>query len=90
MYLYGSIPPLPKEIEVEKTGYESVYEGKGLEEHYILTIRRNGKSASCRFLVARPMQKKRYPTVIKNDRIPVDESQQSSPSPAGFDPGVPE
>jgi hypothetical protein len=87
-YLYGRIPPLPKEIKLEKTGSKSVYEGKGVEERYTLTIRRNGKNASCRFLIARPMQKKRYPTVIKNDRIPLDESQQRSPSSEEFDPGV--
>jgi len=87
-YLYGSIPPLPKEIQLEKTRSELVYEGKGLEERYTLTIRRKGKNAFCRFLIARPMQKKRYPTVIKNDRIPLDESQQRNSSPEGFDPGI--
>jgi len=87
-YLYGCIPPLPEKIEVEKTGAESVDHGKGLEERYTLTIRRNGKSGSCRFLVVRPSQKKRYPTVIKNDRLSIDQSQQRSASSQGFDPGV--
>ena len=87
-YLYGRIPPLPEDIEVEKTGAESVYRGKGIKEHYILTIRRNGKSVACRFLVARPEVKKRYPTIIKNDRLPVDDPQTRSRPAEDFDPGV--
>ncbi len=87
-YLYGSIPPLPKDIEIEKTGSKTVYHGKGVKEHYTLTIRRNGKSVSCRFLVVRPTLKKRYPTVIKNDRLSAEELQQHSASPEEFDPGL--
>jgi hypothetical protein len=87
-YLYGSIPPLPEDIEVKKTSSGKVYNDKAVEEHYTLTIRRNSKSVSCRFLVVRPAQKKRYPTVIKNDRLSAEALQQRSPSPEGFDPGV--
>ena len=87
-YLYGSIPPLPKKIEVEQTGSKSVYDGKGVEESYTLTIRRNGKSASCRFLVVRPALKKRYPSIIKNDRIRFGGSPKTNASHASFDPGA--
>ncbi|NQV32215.1 MAG: hypothetical protein HQ515_05945 [Phycisphaeraceae bacterium] len=81
-YLYGSIPPLPRDVEVKKTGSQLIYDGTGVKAQYTLTIRRHGKSASCRFLVVRPRQKKRYPTVIKNDRLSFDQSPES------FDPGI--
>lgn len=74
-YMWGHIPPRPKKIEIEQTGSKSLYDGKGVEEAYTLTIERNGKSASCRFLVVRPPEKKRYPTIIKNDRLSFDDSK---------------
>jgi len=87
-YLYGQIPPLPKEIEVKPVGSEPVYDGKGVEEKFTLTIRRNEKSVSCDFLVVRPALKKRYPTVIKNDRVSFDPSPDSRGSSDSFDPGI--
>lgn len=76
-YMWGHIPPRPKKIEVEQTGSKPLYDGKAVEESYTLTIRRNGKSASCRFLVVHPSEKKRYPTIIKNDRLSFDGSKPS-------------
>lgn len=87
-YLYGRIPPLPQAIEVKKTGSELVYHGQGIKEHYTLTIRRQGKSTSCRFLVQRPKLTKRYPTIIKNDRLWVEASRQGGSASEEFDPGV--
>ncbi len=88
-YLYGRIPPRPKKIEIEQVGgSKSIYDGKGVEERYTLTIRRKGKSVTCRFLVVRPALKKRYPTVIKNDRVSFDESPERGASSQSFDPGV--
>jgi hypothetical protein len=87
-YLYGSIPPLPGDIEVEQTGSHLVYDGRGVETHYTLTIRRHGKSVSCRFLVVRPVLKQRYPTLIKNDVLSVDESSKRVSSSDSFDPGI--
>ena len=86
-YLYGQIPPLPKEIEVEQIGSEPVYDGKGVEERYTLTIRRKGKSVTCRFLIVRPSLKKRYPTIIKNDRVSFDASPERDGPSQSFDPG---
>ena len=87
-YVYGRIPPRPKHLEVEQTGSKVVYDGQGVETQYRLTIRRHGKSVSCRFLVVRPLQKKRYPTVIKNDQISVYESSNRRASSETFDPGL--
>jgi len=87
-YLYGQIPPLPKEIEVEQIASEPVYDGKGVEEQYTLTIHRKGKSVMCRFLIVRPSLKKRYPTIIKNDRISFDASPERDGSSQSFDPGA--
>ena len=68
-HMYGRIPPLPEKIKVRKTGdSRHIYGGKGIVEEYTLTIYRSEKSVACDFLVARPVTKKRYPTVIKNDR----------------------
>ena len=81
-YLYGSIPPRPQSFELKQVGTKSVYNGKGIKEDYELTLSRNGKSATCLFVVVRPVQSKRYPTVIKNDRVALDEMIE------GFDPGL--
>ena len=71
-YLYGDMPPRPKAIDIKQVDSELLYGGKGVAEQYTLTIRRNGKSVTCRFLIARPALKKRYPTIIKNERLPFD------------------
>ena len=72
-YLYGTVPPLPQKVEVEKHDSIAVLDGKGLRETYTLTIRRNGLSASSKLVVVRPKANKRYPTIIKNDRVDFDE-----------------
>jgi len=87
-YLYGHMPPRPKEIEIEQIRSESIYNDKGVEEQYTLTIRRGGRSVTCRFLIVRPSLKKRYPTIIKNDRVSFDASPGRGGSSDSFDPGV--
>ena len=68
-YMYGRIPPLPEKIKVRKIeDSRHIYGGKGIIEKYVLILSRGKKSVACNFLVARPVKKKRYPTVIKNDR----------------------
>ena len=86
-YLYGHMPPRPKKIEIKQVGSESIYNGKGVEERYTLTIRRKGKSVTCRFLIVRPSLKKRYPTIIKNDRVSFDASPERSDLSQSFYPG---
>ena len=86
-YLYGQMPPRPQEIEIKQVGSKLLYDGKGIEEQHTLTIRRNGKSVTCHFLIVRPALKKRYPTVIKNDRVSFEASSDRSASSDSFDPG---
>jgi len=81
-YLYGHMPARPKKIEVSQVGSASIHNGEGVEERYVLTICRKGRSVTCRFLIVRPLLKKRYPTIIKNDRVSFDSSPEQ-----GFDPG---
>lgn len=82
-YLYGTVPPLPKEVQIEKHDSESMYNGKGLRETYTLTIRRNGLSAHCKLVVVRPKAHTRYPTVIKNDRVAFNEELDADTQFAG-------
>ena len=87
-YMYGHMPPRPEKIKIKQVGSKSIYDGKGVEEQYTLTIHRNGKSVTCLFLIVRPVLKKRYPTIIKNDRVFFDASQDSQGSSDSFDPGA--
>jgi len=82
-YLYGKVPPIPKQIEVTLLGSEIVFEGAGVKENYSLSISRNGKSVTCLFVVLRPSAKQRYPTIIKNDRVALDEELESDTAFAG-------
>ena len=82
-YLYGQVPPIPKQIEVKLLGAENVFNGTGVKENYSLSISRNGKSVTCLFVVLRPSAKKRYPTIIKNDRVALDEELDSDTTFAG-------
>ncbi len=87
-YQYGQMPPRPKQIKIKKVGNtKRIYEGKGIEERYTFTIYRNQKSVTCGFLIVRPLLKKRYPTIIKNDRVSF-EATNDGISPDSFDPGI--
>ena len=87
-YMYGRIPDRPKQIEIRHVDSKQVCEGKGVEDQYTLTIRRNGKSVTCGFLVFRPAEKKRYPIIIKNDRVSFDALPDSQVASDSFDPGI--
>ena len=87
-YQYGQMPPRPKQIKIKKVGNtKRIYKGKGIEERYTFTIYRNQKSVTCGFLIVRPLLKKRYPTIIKNDRVSF-EATNDGISPDSFDPGI--
>ncbi|MBT5321007.1 MAG: hypothetical protein HOK62_09195 [Verrucomicrobiales bacterium] len=87
-YQYGQMPPRPKQIKIKKVGNtKRIYEGKGIEERYTFTIYRNQKSVTCGFLIVRPLLKKRYPTIIKNDRVSF-EATNDGISTDSFDPGI--
>ncbi len=87
-YMYGTVPPRPEEIEIKQLGLKELEDGAIVEERYTLTIRRNGKSVACKFLVVRPALKKRYPTVIKNDRVSFAPPAEGGDSRQSFDPGL--
>ncbi len=65
-YLYGHMPPRPKQIQVESISACEVFGGKAVEEHHKLTISRNGRSLSFRMALIRPLRKQRQPVIVKN------------------------
>ena len=69
-YFYGSRPERPdaSQVEVEKIAEKDAFDGAGREEHYRMTIARNGKSVDCRFWLVRPSRPGPYPTIVKNCR----------------------
>lgn len=71
-YQYGHMPPRPKDFELTKTLSKQRFDGCAIEEHYVVTLRHNGREASFRMGLIRPTEKQRYPTVIKNCRILFD------------------
>ncbi len=69
-YFYGSRPPRPdaSEVKLEQVAEKDVFAGKAREEHYQLTISRNGRQATCRFWLVRPKRPGPYPAIVKNCR----------------------
>ena len=68
-YLYGTMPPRPKEFEVKLVKQGTAFDGKAVQSEYGITLKRNGKSLTFHFEVIRPVEKKRVPGIIKNCRI---------------------
>ena len=73
-YMYGHMPPRPSkdQITVRKTLSQKVHENTALEENYTVTVSRNGKSVDLAIALIRPLEKKRYPSIIKNCRVLFD------------------
>ena len=71
-YLYGTIPPRPsaRELSFARTSdeaYTSPGSGiQGRKQGYQVTIARNGLTHSFTFHLWRPLENKRYPTLINN------------------------
>ena len=65
-YLYGHMPPRPKQIQIEKNSTVSFWDDRAFEEHYTLTISRNDKSLSFKMALVRPAEKARRPVIVKN------------------------
>jgi len=65
-YLYGHMPPRPKQIKIEKTSTANFLGGSALEEHYTVTISRNSKSLSFKMALVRPVRKARRAVIVKN------------------------
>jgi len=71
-YLYGHMPPRPKQIRVDRVSTANVFGGKAVEEHYKLTIAENNRSLSFRMALIRPAAKARLPVVVKNCSVLLD------------------
>lgn len=67
-YQYGEMPPAPKDVVVEETLTEEVYNGKAVRKEYLMKIKRNGKSIDFHFGLIKPKGGGPFPVIIKNDR----------------------
>ena len=65
-YLYGTMPPRPEQLEIERTRHESTFDGTAIHERYAVTVNRNEKSLTFHFEVIRPDMADRLPGIIKN------------------------
>jgi len=66
-YQYGRMPPRPKKLVVKQTSSGKALDGKAIEVHLTVTIRRGTKSVMLRIALVRPPGKGPFPVVIKND-----------------------
>jgi len=71
-YMYGEMPPRPSRVQIHQTMAQSALGGSAYEEHYTLTISRNGKSVDLGIALFLPAARKRYPAIIKNCRVLFD------------------
>ena len=73
-YMYGQMPPRPaqEQVAIRQTHSRPIFDGAAIEEHYTLTVSRNGKAADLAMALIRPREKKRYPAIIKNCRVLFD------------------
>ena len=65
-YLYGSTPPRPREFGLNRTMSRQAFGGAALNERYAVTLERNGKTVVFHFEFFKPIEKKRYPVIVKN------------------------
>jgi hypothetical protein len=71
-YLYGHVPPRPRKDQLEYTHlFDEPFHPphsaeEGVKQSYRITIKRKGKSHSFDINLWRPIEKKRYPTLINN------------------------
>jgi hypothetical protein len=73
-YMYGHMPPAPRpdQVAIRQTLSRRAFDGSAFEEHYTLTITRNGRSVDVGMALFRPVEARRYPTIIKNCRVLFD------------------
>ena len=67
-YQYGTIPPRPEKMDVEKVSSEEILDGQGILDLFNITISRHGKSVTLHCSLYRPNKPGKFPVVIKNDR----------------------
>ncbi len=68
-YMYGQVPPRPTAAQraVELVGSQPVPGLDAVEEHYRLTLSRNGLHRKFDFWVIRPDTDEKLPAIVKND-----------------------
>jgi len=73
-YMYGHMPPRPSkdQYSVNQTHSEMVFGDTAVNENYTITVSRQGKSVDLAIALIRPVEKKRYPSIIKNCRVLFD------------------
>ncbi|MCK4853644.1 MAG: hypothetical protein KAT31_05270 [Bacteroidales bacterium] len=67
-YQYGEMPPAPKDVLVNETLTEDIYNSTATRKLYTLTLNRNGNTMDFHFGLIKPKGSGPFPVVIKNDR----------------------
>jgi len=67
-YQYGTVPPNPEKIDLERVSSKEILDGKGILDLFNVTVSRNGKSVTLHCSLYRPNKPGKFPVVIKNDR----------------------
>jgi len=65
-YLYGSMPPRPKQFDLKRIESKPIFDGKAIHECYAIMLSRNQQSATFHFELIRPIERKRMPCIVKN------------------------
>ncbi|NQT87834.1 hypothetical protein HQ560_13795, partial [bacterium] len=65
-YLYGAMPPRPKQFKLERVQSKPVFDGQAVQERYAITLERKGKTATFHFEFIRPAKRGRMPAIVKN------------------------
>jgi hypothetical protein len=65
-YLYGKMPPRPKQFDVKLITRKPVFDKKAIHERYAITLNENNKTFTFHFEVIRPIESERLPVIIKN------------------------
>ncbi len=77
-YLYGSMPPRPKQFDLKRIWGKPVFGGKAIHERYAITLSRNQKSTTFHFELIRPREGKRAAGIIKNCRTFFDTEHENA------------
>jgi hypothetical protein len=79
-YLYGSMPPRPKQFDLKRLSGELAFDGKAIHERYLITLNRNQKSATVHFELIRPLEGNCLPGIVKNSDSFFEDKGQASVS----------
>lgn len=65
-YLYGAMPPRPKQFGLNRIWSKPAFGGKAVHERYAIALTRNQTSATFHFELIRPVEGERSPSIVKN------------------------